>query len=92
MAVVKGYGGGTAVRAIDLMTVGGDSPKGVVSVQEQENKQSEYNSAIARLKSASADVDADQGDVDRLQALADFKNITAPFDGMVTARGPTSAR
>jgi RND family efflux transporter MFP subunit len=63
-----------------------DSPKGVVSVQEQENKQSDYNSAIARLNSASADVDADQGDVDRLQALAGFKNITAPFDGVVTAR------
>jgi hypothetical protein len=58
----------------------------VVSVQEQENKQSDYNSAIARLNSASADVDADQGDVDRLQALAGFKNITAPFDGVVTAR------
>jgi RND family efflux transporter MFP subunit len=55
-------------------------------VQEQENKQSDYNSAIARLNSASADVDADQGDVDRLQALAGFKNITAPFDGVVTAR------
>ena len=63
-----------------------DSPKGVVSVQEQENKQSDYNSAIARLNSASADVDADQGDVDRLLALAGFKNITAPFDGVVTAR------
>ena len=63
-----------------------DSPKGVVSVQEQENKQSEYNSAIARLNSASADVAAAQGEVDRLQALAGFKNITAPFDGVVTAR------
>ena len=63
-----------------------DSPKGVVSVQEQENKQADYNSAIARLNSASADVDADQGEVDRLQALAGFKNITAPFDGVVTAR------
>ena len=58
----------------------------MVSVQEQENKQSDYNSAIARLNSASADVDADQGDVDRLLALAGFKNITAPFDGVVTAR------
>jgi len=58
-----------------------DSPKGVVSVQEQE-----YNSAIARLNSANADVDADQGDVDRMQALADFKKISAPFDGVVTAR------
>jgi RND family efflux transporter MFP subunit len=63
-----------------------DSPKGVVSVQEQENKQADFNSAIARLNSANADVDADQGEVDRLQALADFKNITAPFDGVVTAR------
>jgi RND family efflux transporter MFP subunit len=63
-----------------------DSPKGVVSVQEQENKQADYNSAVARLNSATADVDADQGEVDRLQALEGFKKITAPFDGVVTAR------
>ena len=63
-----------------------DSPKGVVSVQEQENKQADYNSAVARLNSANADVDADQGEVDRLQALENFKKITAPFDGVVTAR------
>jgi membrane fusion protein, multidrug efflux system len=63
-----------------------DSPKGVVSVQEQENKQADYNSAIARFNSANADADADQGEVDRLQALEGFKKITAPFDGVVTAR------
>jgi RND family efflux transporter MFP subunit len=63
-----------------------DSPKGVVSVQEQESKQADYNSAIARLKAAQAEVAADQGDVDRLRALEDFKRITAPFDGVVTAR------
>jgi len=63
-----------------------DSPKGVVSVQEQENKQADYNSAVARLNSATADVDADQGEVDRLQALEGFKKITAPFDGVVTGR------
>ena len=63
-----------------------DSPKGVVSVQEQENKQADYNSSVARLNSATADVDADQGEVDRLQALEGFKKITAPFDGVVTAR------
>ena len=68
-----------------------DSPKGVVSVQEQENKQADYNSAAARLNSANADVDADQGEVDRLQALENFKKITAPFDGVVTARETTSA-
>jgi RND family efflux transporter MFP subunit len=63
-----------------------DSPKGVVSVQEQESKQADYSSAGARLNSASAEVAADQGEVDRLQALESFKNIVAPFDGVVTAR------
>jgi RND family efflux transporter MFP subunit len=63
-----------------------DSPKGVVSVQEQQSKEADYNSAKARLNSATAEVAADQGEVDRLQALESFKNILAPFDGVVTAR------
>ena len=63
-----------------------DLPKGVVSVQEQESKQADYNSAKARLSSANAEVAADQGEVDRLRAMDNFKNITAPFDGVVTAR------
>ena len=63
-----------------------DSPKGVVSEQEQQSKQADYNSAAARLNAAIAEVAADQGDVDRLQALEDYKRITAPFDGVVTAR------
>ena len=44
-----------------------DSPKGVVSVQEQESKQADYNSAKARLSSANAEVAVDQGEVDRLR-------------------------
>jgi RND family efflux transporter MFP subunit len=63
-----------------------DSPSGVVSVQEQESKQADYNSAIARVNAAQAEVAADEGDVDRLQAMEGFKRITAPFDGVVTAR------
>jgi RND family efflux transporter MFP subunit len=63
-----------------------DSPKGVVSVQEQEGKEADYNSAVARVNAAAAEVNADQGDVDRLKALEEFKRITAPFDGVVTAR------
>ncbi len=63
-----------------------DSPKGVVSEQEQESKQADYNSAVARLNAANAEVAADQGEVDRLQALESFKKILAPFDGVVTAR------
>jgi RND family efflux transporter MFP subunit len=63
-----------------------DSPKGVVSVQEQEAKEADFNSARARLSSAKAEVAVDQGEVDRLQALESFKSIVAPFDGIVTAR------
>ena len=55
-------------------------------MQEQEGKQADYNSAIARVNAAQAEVAADQGEVDRLQALEGFKKIVAPFDGVVTAR------
>jgi RND family efflux transporter MFP subunit len=63
-----------------------DSPKGVVSVQEQEAKEADFNSANARLSAAKAEVAVDQGEVDRLLALESFKKIIAPFDGVVTAR------
>jgi RND family efflux transporter MFP subunit len=63
-----------------------ESPPGVVSVQEQESKQADFNSALSRLSAADADVGEDQGEVDRLQALEGFKRIVAPFDGVVTAR------
>ena len=41
---------------------------------------------MARLNAANADVQQDQGEVDRLAALEDFKKLVAPFDGIVTAR------
>jgi RND family efflux transporter MFP subunit len=63
-----------------------DSPAGVVSVQEQQSKQADFNTAGARLNAANADVQQDQGEVDRLAALEDFKKLVAPFDGIVTAR------
>jgi RND family efflux transporter MFP subunit len=63
-----------------------DSPKGVVSVQEQDAKKAQYNTAVANLKAAQADVKADEGEVDRLDALEGFKKIRAPFNGVVTAR------
>ncbi len=63
-----------------------NSPKGVVSEQEQESKKADYNSAIARVNSAQAEVAVDQGELERLQALESFKKILAPFDGIVTAR------
>jgi RND family efflux transporter MFP subunit len=63
-----------------------DSPKGVVSVQEQTAKQADYGSSVARLNAAEAEANADRNDIDRLQALEGFKKISAPFDGIVTAR------
>jgi RND family efflux transporter MFP subunit len=63
-----------------------DSPAGVVSEQEREEKQAEYASGFARLNAASAQVNADKAEVDRLQDLEEFKNVVAPFDGVVTER------
>jgi RND family efflux transporter MFP subunit len=63
-----------------------DSPKGVVSVQEQEAKKADFGSAKARYNAALADVNSDRGAVDRLKALEQFKRIVAPFDGTVTSR------
>ena len=63
-----------------------DSPKGVVSEQEQESKKADFATATARYNSATADVGSDQGVVDRLRALEQFKRIVAPFDGVVIAR------
>lgn len=63
-----------------------NSPKGVVSIQETEDKKGAYLSAVARYNAAVAEVNAQKGEVDRLEALEGFKRITAPFDGVVTER------
>jgi RND family efflux transporter MFP subunit len=62
------------------------SPKGVVSDQEREEKKAEYDSSVARLKSSEAQVNLDRAAVDSLQALMKFKQVIAPFDGVITAR------
>jgi RND family efflux transporter MFP subunit len=63
-----------------------DSPKGVVSLQETESKKADYETALASYDAALAGVKSDQGVVDRLQALEQFKRIVAPFDGVVIER------
>jgi RND family efflux transporter MFP subunit len=63
-----------------------DSPKGVVSDQERDEKQAAFDSATARLAAARAQVQLDQADVNRLEALSAFKNVVAPFDGVITRR------
>jgi RND family efflux transporter MFP subunit len=63
-----------------------DSPKGVVSEQERESKKADYESASARLYAANAQVALDKSKVDQYSALAQFKQVIAPFDGTITER------
>jgi len=63
-----------------------DSPKGVVSDQEREAKKAGAQSSIAQLNAAKAKVAVDQAKVDGLTTLTEFKNVTAPFDGIITDR------
>jgi RND family efflux transporter MFP subunit len=63
-----------------------DSPKGVVSEQERDAKKADYESAVARLYTANAKVNLDKSKVDQYAALAEFKQVKAPFDGTITER------
>jgi RND family efflux transporter MFP subunit len=63
-----------------------DSPKGVVSEQERENKKAEDSTALARLEAARAEVRLDQSEVAGLRALTRFKRVTAPYAGVITQR------
>ncbi len=48
--------------------------------------QQDLDERIADLASKQAAVKSNQANVDRLEALAGYKNVLAPFDGMITAR------
>jgi RND family efflux transporter MFP subunit len=63
-----------------------DSPKGVVSEQEREDKKAGNASAAAELEAARAQVNLDRADVDRLSAFEQFKRVTAPYDGQIIER------
>ena len=63
-----------------------DSPKGVVSEQEREAKKADYDSAVAKLNAARAEVALDLAKVDHFVAMTQFKQVTAPFDGTITER------
>jgi RND family efflux transporter MFP subunit len=63
-----------------------DSPKGVVSDQERDAKKADYESAEAHLYAADAQVNLDKSKVEQYSALAEFKQVKAPFDGTITER------
>ncbi|MGB8736927.1 MAG: efflux RND transporter periplasmic adaptor subunit [Rhodomicrobium sp.] len=62
------------------------SARGVVSDQEREDKKAGYASAVAKLNAAEARVNLDKSNVDRLTYLTQFKQVSAPYDGVITAR------
>src|ERR1700720_846224 len=63
-----------------------DSPKGVVSEQERESKKADYESSEARLYAANAQVNLEKSKVDQYNAMTEFKQVKAPFDGTITER------
>jgi len=63
-----------------------DSPKGVVSEQEREDKKAGDAAAEAQLTSARAQVELEQADVNRLSAFEQFKRVTAPYAGTIIER------
>lgn len=63
-----------------------DSPRGVVSDQEREDKKAADASAAAQLDAAQAQVRLDEADVERLSAFEHFKRVTAPYAGTITER------
>ncbi|MDB5173449.1 MAG: Efflux transporter periplasmic adaptor subunit [Phycisphaerales bacterium] len=60
--------------------------EGAVSKQERDQKKSELDASLARLEAAKAQVNLGDAEVKRLETLESFKNVTAPFDGIITAR------
>jgi len=63
-----------------------DSPKGVVSDQEREDKKAQDVGAQATLEAAKAQVAVYQAEVDRLTSFQRFKQVTAPYGGTITER------
>ena len=63
-----------------------DAPKGVVSEQERESKKADYQSSEARLYAADAQVALDKSKVDQYNAMTEFREVRAPFDGTITER------
>ena len=63
-----------------------DSPSGVVSAQERDEKQAAFTGSSAQLQEAEAQVALDRARVEQYTALSAYKQVRAPFDGTITQR------
>jgi RND family efflux transporter MFP subunit len=62
------------------------SPQGVVSDQDREDKKARFDTSNAQLNAARARAALSRADVDRLRYLTRFKQVSAPFDGVIAER------
>jgi RND family efflux transporter MFP subunit len=60
---------------------------GGVTQQQLDEKRSAYEQAKSAQVGAAANVKSGEAEVQRLVALQGFQRVTAPFDGVITARG-----
>ncbi len=67
--------------------------KGAVSQQENDQFQAQYHAQVANVQAlqkaiaaAQSNVDSAKANLSRLQEMQGFKQVRAPFDGVVTAR------
>jgi RND family efflux transporter MFP subunit len=57
-----------------------------VSQQERDQKKADLDSSLAHVEASKANVTLGEADVARLQTLESFKQVLAPFDGIITER------
>ncbi len=60
--------------------------RGVASKQEGDTQEATYEVAQANVKAAENNVTASRANLDRLLKLQSYERVTAPFEGVVTAR------
>ncbi len=60
--------------------------QGWTSQQQGDQDRLSYAASLAAVNAARANMQAQQSEVDRLEQLAGFERIVAPFDGVITAR------
>lgn len=63
-----------------------NSPRGVVSEQEREEKKADFASTGAKLSAALSQVKLAEAEVDRLAAFEQFKQVRAPLTGTIVER------
>jgi multidrug efflux pump subunit AcrA (membrane-fusion protein) len=60
--------------------------KGVFSRQDGDQQETNYQAQVANVAAAQRNVDAFQANLRRTVALQSYERVTAPFDGVITAR------